>query len=936
MSRGLRGMALALMVGSCAAAPAAQAFTVTITGHPDNPAIATDATFTFSADAPARLQCSLDAAPLASCSSPQSYAGLALGNHSFTVKGTAASAGAATDTKTFDWAIVLPDTAIVDHPQPATPATDATFTFSSTPGGATFECGLDGAALAACPTPFALGGLAPGVHALAVRAVGPSGADPTPASFQWGVLGGPLGPGFANARRPKLHGGYRFTPKMLLRKTRFPKIKLRPHEIDDDLISPLHALCGIGTDCIASLRYARRPIAHAAGLPRTAGPPSPAWTVSGSGNDPQIAVGKSFVVVTSYNKVWFYTKAGTALSFNDHGQPIANPIAATTLFGDLWNTKAPNFTPVAQSINSFLNLPSGSKCDPTDPFPSGNYGLDDPSAFCLNDFYDMRAIYDEFRDRFWIIAIARNPKWKVLTGTPGNHISRRTKTLLAVSRTGDPRDGFYLYWWNSVIDDGACHSLSKNAAGDTKVCGPAGTYQPGDAADYPSIGISKDYFIQTIAGQHFNPFTTPDFTKSKTQKYAVIHAFQAAKLAGGGCSSPCSWSYWNFDYPNASFRVTGTLQAVVEHGADPGGYTWLTQNDGNDRVYVWGFRHAEKAFNPPLHSGWLNVSKINGAVHDPAIPGGGALSYANLGSGMLKAVERNGALTATFMDCVASASGCRTAARVVQLNPFLALLVPPIAAVCPGCTLPVDSEEWIPLNNSLDDLPGSAHEAGQPTGDVSKSGNVVVGYIRCCTATGPEARYAARLPGDTTFRPDNVLKAPSGAGSDGFNGDTGGAAADPIDPDGVWLANLYGTSGWMSLRVGKVLGKPFADLAIEGVDVGGNLVGSRALTIDTKVVNYGDGAAPAAKLRLRLVCAGGNGNPKILNMRSVSSGASKTVSSTLPLPASIPKRPCHVHATADSALTVKEYNEDNNGADSKNVPATVRGGGLQLVGRRTR
>jgi hypothetical protein len=935
MSRSQRWAALILMIGLYGATPAAaQAFTVTITGHPDNPTIATSATFTFSADATARLQCSLDAAPPASCSSPQTYSGLGVGNHSFTVNGTAASGGA-TDSKTFDWAIVLPDTTIADHPTAATQATDATFTFSSTPAGATFECGVDGAAFVACPTPLTLGGLAPGVHTLSVRAVGPSGADPTPESFQWAVLGGPLGPGFTNALRPKLHGGYRFTSKMLLRKTRFPKVRLRPHEVDDDLIAPLHALCGIGTDCLASLRYGRRPIAHAAGLPRTAGPPSPAWTVSGSGNDPQLAVGKSFVVVTSYNQVWFYTKAGTPLNFNDHGQSIANPIPATKLFGDLWNTKAPNYTPVAQSINSFLNLPDGSKCDPTDPFPSGNFGLNDPSAFCLNDFYDMRAIYDEFRNRFWIIAIARNPKWKVLSGTPGNHISRRTKTLLAVSRTGDPRDGFYLYWWNSVIDDGACHSLAKNAAGDTKVCGPANTYQPGDAADYPSIGISKDYFIQTIAGQHFNPFTTPDFTKSKTQKYAVIHVFDANKLAGGGCSSACSWAYWNFNYPNTNFKVTGTLQAVVEHETDPFGYTWLTQDDGNDRVYVWGFSHAEKAFNPPLHSGWMRVSSINGNVHDPAIPGGGKLSYSNLGSGMLKGVERNGLITATFMDCVPSANGCRTAARVIQIEPFVALLIPPIAQLCPAC-VPFTSEEWIPLNNTLDDSPGSVHEAGQPTGDVSKSGNLVVGYIRCCTATGPEARYAARLPGDASFRPDNVLKAPSGAGADGFNGDTGGAAADPVDPDGVWLANLFGTSNWMGLRVGKALGKPFPDFAIEGVDVTGNLIGSRSLAVDTKVVDYGDGDAPAAKLRLRLVCAGGNGNPKIFDMSSISSGASKTVSKTLPLPASIPKRPCHVHATADSALTVKEYDEDNNGADSTNVLTTIRGGGLQLVGRRSR
>ena len=422
--------------GVCAAAPAAQAFTATITGHPDDPSIVRDSTFTFSADAAARFQCAIDAGPLATCSSPKTYFGLPVGPHSFTVKASAVT-GTATDTKTFDWQIVLPDTAIEHHPPQATQSTDATFSFSSAPAGASFECDLDGAGFSGCPSPLNLSGLAPGVHLLAARAVGPSGTDPTPASFQWGVLGGPLGPGFTQAKRPKLHGGYRFTRKMLLHKTRFPKVR-RPHEDDDELIAPVLALCGIGTDCLASLRYARRPIAHAAGLPRTAGPPNPAWTVSGSGNDPQIAVGKSFVVVTSYNAVWFYTKAGTQLSFDNHGQAISNPIAATTLFSDLWNTKAPNNTPVAQSINSYLNLPSGSKCDPKNPFPPANFGLSHPSAFCLNDFYDMRVIYDDFRDRFWIIAIARNPKWKDLSGTPGNHISRRTKTMLAVSKTGTP------------------------------------------------------------------------------------------------------------------------------------------------------------------------------------------------------------------------------------------------------------------------------------------------------------------------------------------------------------------------------------------------------------------------------------------------------------------------------------------------------------------
>ena len=232
MSRSLRGTAPLLIVGAlCAAAPAAQAFTVSITGHPADPSIVRDSSFEFSADAGARYQCAIDDGAPATCASPKTYFGLPVGGHSFTVKATAVTGGA-TDTKTFDWQIVVPDTAIVHHPPGATPSTDATFSFSSTPDGASFECGLDGASFGGCPSPFNLSGLTPGVHTLAVRAVAPSGTDASPASFQWGVLGGPLSAGFVQAKRPKLHGGYRFTRKMLLRKTRFPKVR-RPHEDDD-------------------------------------------------------------------------------------------------------------------------------------------------------------------------------------------------------------------------------------------------------------------------------------------------------------------------------------------------------------------------------------------------------------------------------------------------------------------------------------------------------------------------------------------------------------------------------------------------------------------------------------------------------------------------------------------------------------------------------
>ena len=80
-----------------------------------------------------------------------------------------------------------PDTSIVTHPDNITTNTTATFTFTSTPTGSTFECSLDGVAFAACTTPRMLTGLGDGTHTFQVRGVLNGGIDPTPASFTWRV-----------------------------------------------------------------------------------------------------------------------------------------------------------------------------------------------------------------------------------------------------------------------------------------------------------------------------------------------------------------------------------------------------------------------------------------------------------------------------------------------------------------------------------------------------------------------------------------------------------------------------------------------------------------------------------------------------------------------------------------------------------------------------
>jgi hypothetical protein len=59
----------------------------TISGGPPIPSL-TYATFTLTANVPATFECSLDAAAFSPCSSPQSYAQLAYGSHTFAVRAT--------------------------------------------------------------------------------------------------------------------------------------------------------------------------------------------------------------------------------------------------------------------------------------------------------------------------------------------------------------------------------------------------------------------------------------------------------------------------------------------------------------------------------------------------------------------------------------------------------------------------------------------------------------------------------------------------------------------------------------------------------------------------------------------------------------------------------------------------------------------------------
>lgn len=190
LSTGSHTFVVRAVDGSAADAPtASQTWTIQppdtrlLTGPP-NSTYDGSASFTFSSDdSAATFQCKLDDASWSHCASPQSYASLPPGSHTFEVQ--AVNDGGSPDPVGAGqtWTILQAHTQITDGPPSSTRSTNASFSFSSDESGATFQCRLDGAGWSACTSPTSYSDLGSGSHTFDVR----GGNDPTGASRSWDV-----------------------------------------------------------------------------------------------------------------------------------------------------------------------------------------------------------------------------------------------------------------------------------------------------------------------------------------------------------------------------------------------------------------------------------------------------------------------------------------------------------------------------------------------------------------------------------------------------------------------------------------------------------------------------------------------------------------------------------------------------------------------------
>ncbi|HTQ68510.1 MAG TPA: kelch repeat-containing protein [Solirubrobacteraceae bacterium] len=166
----------------------------TIDSGPSGTVSSTSASFMFSSsEAGSTFQCRLDSAEFSVCASPNALSALADGSHTFEVRAIDAAGNVDPTPASRTWKVdsTPPDTTIDSGPSGIVSSTSASFVFSSSEAGSTFQCRLDSAEFSVCTSPNALSALADGSHTFEVRAIDAAGnVDPTPASRTWTVSTG--------------------------------------------------------------------------------------------------------------------------------------------------------------------------------------------------------------------------------------------------------------------------------------------------------------------------------------------------------------------------------------------------------------------------------------------------------------------------------------------------------------------------------------------------------------------------------------------------------------------------------------------------------------------------------------------------------------------------------------------------------------------------
>ena len=608
------------------------------------------------------------------------------------------------------------------------------------------------------------------------------------------------------------------------------------------------------------------------------------------GQDPQVAAGHAVVAVLTWDTLTFYDKSGHPLpSINDPSHPgknFANPTNTETIFAA-----------VVKQLDLNLKLNSKAQHDPSFLFEAGEIG-------------DARVIFDNFRNRWVVLATAKNNHPNT-TDIALVTSQRRTKFLLAVSRDEDPRDGFRTFGLDATPDDGAC---GKNS--DDSPC-PGSRFTPGNAADYPSIGVSRTHYILTIGVGH-----APLDGSAHTHLFTWMVVLNADDVANG--ASPIrkrAFAGWDLGEGD---RAVGVSMPAVMNNDLPGllATGWgLVANTASDHIILTGV----SPFDPPvlLAMDW-DMPDIESASESdwPQKGSKELIQYGNLNDQPVTATVQGTTLATGFVDCRTWTNTQKTCSPSLHLITF-DLKTFPLSTLL--------KDRVMGLRSVLDDDKNDVVAYGLPGIASNKDGDIAVVYGRSSPKMFMETRFSTWLHTELDVRPSRELhqgKAPLGVGCavpcKPQHPDTAGVSVDPFDSRAIWIAHSFADTGPdVRVEVGKVFGEQHPDLWMWSADVTTSTTGLKAgdaVGVTLLMLNGGDGDAHDARAELLLVA--GDGKKTSLGHTTASKmNAGDSISTNLvgTIPASLAKGSYKVEVRAKLKAGEKQYSDDNDSVTAGTV-----------------
>ena len=183
--------------------------------------------------------------------------------------------------------------------------------------------------------------------------------------------------------------------------------------------------------------------------------------------------------------------------------------------------------------------------------------------------FDPKLLFDQYINRFWLIAVSRNPNPSGASGT------RRSRIWVAVSSTEDANDPWSVFFTDARMD---------------------GSENTDNWCDYPQVGIDVAHIY----------FTCNMFQFGGGFEYSKIRIMTKSQFTTGNC---CTWyDFWDMvDVFNASF----TIQPAHLYGAGSSTPMFLVNAHGgggaDNELSLWRIREAfhccDGSEDPPLLDG---------------------------------------------------------------------------------------------------------------------------------------------------------------------------------------------------------------------------------------------------------------------------------------------------------------------------------------------